>query len=636
MKPPTLRQLLKRNEDADLLRFSTAGSVDDGKSTLIGRLLHDSKSIYEDHLAAVKKDSRKLNREGVDYALLTDGLKAEREQGITIDVAYRYFSTPRRRFIIADTPGHEQYTRNMATGASTADLAIILIDARLGVLVQSRRHGFIASLLGIPHVIVAVNKMDLVDYSEEVYRRIAAEYTDFAAKLQIPDMTFLPISALHGDNVVRRSRKMKWYDGTSLLNHLENVQIAGDRNLIDFRFPVQYVNRPNLDFRGYCGTLASGIVRQGDEVMALPSGRVTRVKSIVTYDGELEYAFAPQSVTLCLQDELDISRGDMLVHPRNMPRMDRHAEAMLVWMNAARFAPNRPYYIKHLTGTLRASFPKLHYRINPNTLHREETENLALNEIGRVTVEFFRPVPFDPYARNRQTGSFIVIDPLTNATLGAGMIIDRAPGRATSSDVASQNIRPELSLVGAEDRHRLLGQQPATIWLTGLSGAGKSTLARNLEKKLADAGHACFVLDGDNLRHGLNRDLGFSPSERRENIRRVAEVAKLMNDAGLIVITSFISPYREDRENARSIIGAERFLEVFLDASVEVCEQRDVKGLYQKARAGQLDGFTGVTSPYETPENPELRIPTGERSVAESLAEILGLLAKRKVIGDCT
>jgi bifunctional enzyme CysN/CysC len=548
-------------------------------------------------------------------------------------VAYRYFSTPRRRFIIADTPGHEQYTRNMATGASTANLAIILIDARLGVLTQSKRHGFIASLLGIPHIVVAVNKMDLVDYEEDVFRKIREEYSDFTAKLQFPDVKFIPISALKGDNVVRRSRRMKWYEGPGLLTHLENVQIGGDRNLIDFRFPVQYVNRPNLNFRGYCGTIASGVVRQGDEVIALPSGRVTRIKSIVTHEGELEYAFAPQSVTLCLESELDISRGDMLVHPRNMPRVERRAEAMLVWMGDAPLAPNQPYWIKHLTSGMKAAVTHLHYRINPNTLHREEASVLRLNEIGRATVEFFRPVMFDAYAHNRQTGSFIVVDPMTLGTVGAGMIIDRAQFSSAGEDgVVSSNIRREQSLVSAGDRSSLLRQKAATLWLTGLSGSGKSTIARNLEKTLTDAGHACFVLDGDNIRHGLNRDLGFTPRERTENIRRIAEVARLMNEAGLIVITAFISPYREDREHARRIIGEVRFVEVFLDTPIEVCEQRDTKGLYQKAREGRIEGFTGISAPYEAPEKPEIRLLTHECSVAEAQAQIVKWLKEEKII----
>lgn len=631
-----ITEFLAQNEQADLLRFTTAGSVDDGKSTLIGRLLQDCKGIYDDHLTSLRTDSKKLNREGVDLALLTDGLKAEREQGITIDVAYRYFSTPRRRFIIADTPGHEQYTRNMATGASTADLAVVLVDARNGVLTQSRRHGFIASLLGIPHVLVAVNKMDLVGYAEDVYRSICAEYSAFAARLQIHDLAFIPISALKGDNVVRRSRRMKWYDGVSFLNYLENVQITGDRNFIDFRFPVQSVNRPHLDFRGYCGSLASGIVRAGDEVVALPSGRRSRVKSIVTMGGAPSYAFAPQAVTLCLEDELDISRGDMLVHPRNMPHVERQAEAMLVWMSDSPFAVNKPYYVKHLTQTVRASFTRLDYRVNPNTLHRETADSLTLNEIGRVAVEFYRPVIFDAYERNRQTGSFVVIDAMTNATVGAGMIIDRVQHREPQQqrEVVSRNIRAEHSLVTAEDRAQLMRQKPATLWLTGLSGSGKSTIARAVERQLVSEGHACFVLDGDNLRQGLNRDLGFSPAERSENIRRIAEVARLMNDAGLIVITAFISPYRADRASARQIVGEHQFVEIYLDTPIEVCEERDTKGLYRKARAGEIDGFTGISAPYEPPENAALKLPTHQLAMLQCVGRILDHLKHSGILPE--
>ncbi len=628
----TLESLLQENRDADLLRFTTAGSVDDGKSTLIGRLLHDSKAIYDDQLAAIQKDSRKLNREEVDLALLTDGLKSEREQGITIDVAYRYFSTPRRRFIIADTPGHVQYTRNMATGASTANLAIILIDARNGVLTQSKRHGFIASLLGIPHILVAINKMDLVDYSEATYERIREEYANFAAKLGFRDLAFIPISALRGDNVVHPSSHMPWYKGVSLITHLETVHIAGDRNLIDLRFPVQYVNRPNLDFRGYCGTVASGVLRVGDEIMALPSGKTTRVKSIVTFDGPLAYAFPPQSVTVCLEGELDVSRGDVLVHPRNQPHVEREVEAMLVWMDETPFELGKPYWIKHLTQTVRGTFAELVYRVDPNELHREKTDCLELNEVGRVTLELFRPIMCDEYARNRATGSFIVIDPASNRTVGAGMIIERTGRRTAAVHAAapmSRNITTDASLVSPQSRAAILRQRPATLWLTGLSGSGKSTIARNLEVRLLAAGHACCVLDGDNLRQGLNRDLGFSPDDRAENIRRVAEVARLFNDSGLIVITAFISPYRADRDQARQIIGPDAFLEVFVDASLAVCEKRDPKGHYAKARAGTIESFTGVSAPYESPEKPDLVLPTATLSVDDVVDRLMVELTRR-------
>jgi bifunctional enzyme CysN/CysC len=630
-----IEELLQQNRDADLLRFTTAGSVDDGKSTLIGRLLSDCKCIYEDQLAAMERDSKKLNREEVDLALLMDGLKSEREQGITIDVAYRYFSTPRRRFVIADTPGHEQYTRNMVTGASTANLAIVLIDARNGVLTQSKRHGFIASLLGIPHVIVAVNKMDFVDYSQEVYEKIRDEYVNFMAKLDIQDLCYIPISALRGDNVVNSGDNMPWYNGSTLLSHLESVYIASDRNLIDFRFPVQYVNRPNLDFRGYCGTVSSGVIRPGDRVVAMPSGQTTRIKSIVSFDGDKEYAFPPESVTLCLEDERDISRGDMLCHPGNVPHMTREVEAMLVWMSETPFSLNKPYFIKHTTNTVRGSFKELAYRVNPNNLHREGADALELNEIGRVSLELFRPIMCDAYSRNHATGSFVVIDLMSNSTVAAGMIIDREHARSVPEEFAdpvSKNIHREAGLVNASDRERLLGHKPATIWLTGLSGSGKSTIGKDLEKRLVDEGVACYILDGDNVRHGLNRELGFSANDRKENIRRIAEVARLFNEAGLVVVTAFISPYREDREAARRIIGEDHFVEVFVDTPIEICEQRDPKGLYKRARAGEIGEFTGVTAPYEAPAEPQLRLPTGDLTVDAATEQVVAYLRQQGVI----
>jgi bifunctional enzyme CysN/CysC len=633
------QELLKQNERADLLRFSTAGSVDDGKSTLIGRLLFDCKCIYDDQLAAVHRDSKRLNREEVDLALLTDGLKAEREQGITIDVAYRYFSTPRRRFIIADTPGHEQYTRNMATGASTADLAVVLVDARHGVVVQSRRHAFISSLLGIPHMLVAVNKMDLVGYSQQVFDDICNDFRDFAAKLGIHDISFIPMSALHGDNVVMHGREnMPWYDGVTFLHYLENVETSGDRNLIDFRFPVQYVNRPTSDFRGFCGTVASGVVRVGDEVVALPSGRRTRVKSIVSMDGERDYAFPPQSVTLCLEDELDISRGDMLAHAGNVPKVRSSLQAMLVWMGETPMRLGEPYVLKHCTRTVRGVVRSLSYAVDPRQLHRERKESLALNEIGRVSIDLLAPIACDAYARNRATGAFVLIDPTTNATVAAGMVIEReekgeapAAGRSASAPV-SQNIVREGSLVSAELRRSVFGHAPATIWLTGLSGSGKSTIAKELERQLLEQGVKAYILDGDNVRHGLNRDLGFSPEQRTENIRRVAEVANLMNEAGLVVITAFISPYEADRNQAREIIGAERFLEIHVDTPLDVCESRDPKGLYAKARAGEIKSFTGISAPYEPPRAPALRLATDAATPASSAEEIIGLLGARDLL----
>ncbi len=618
---PTARQLLRQNQEADLLRFTTAGSVDDGKSTLIGRLLYDSKSIYEDQLEALGNDSKKLNRDHVDLALLTDGLRAEREQGITIDVAYRYFSTPKRRFIIADTPGHEQYTRNMVTGASTANLALVLIDAKNGITIQSRRHGFIASLLGIPHVVVVVNKMDLVDFSQTVFDEIRDEYQDFTSKLNIRDLHFIPVSALAGDNVVHQSSNMPWYNGPPVMSLLENVYISSDRNLIDLRFPVQYVNRPNQDFRGYCGQVMSGIVRKDDRITVLPSGKTSRVERIVSQDGDLNYAVPPQSITLCLADELDVSRGDMLVHPANQPRVAREIEAMLVWMDEAPLVTGKAYWLKHTTRMLRATITRLRYRVEPHELHRESATTLRLNEIGRIHIELFQPIMCDPYQVNRESGSLILIDPDTNRTVGAGMIIERrgnAREKAAAPGPVSHNITRHHGQVTAADRQALIKQKPATLWFTGLSGAGKSTLAFELEKRLLQEGRLCYVLDGDNIRHGLNRDLGFSPEDRKENIRRIAEVARLMNDAGVIVITAFIAPYREDRARARQIIGEDNFIEVFVDAPLAVCEERDPKGLYRKARTGEIENFTGISAPYEAPEHPGVHIMTADTPPGEA------------------
>jgi bifunctional enzyme CysN/CysC len=633
----TLEAFLKQVREADLLRFTTAGSVDDGKSTLIGRLLHDSKNIYEDHLASLAKDSFAAGREEIDYALLTDGLKAEREQGITIDVAYRHFATPKRRFIIADTPGHEQYTRNMVTGASTANLAIILIDVRNGVVTQSKRHGFIASLLGIPHMVVAVNKMDLADYSQAAYEEICEEYREFCAKLPARDVIFIPISALCGDNVVQRSANMPWYDGTPVLSHLESVHIASDQNLIDFRFPVQYVLRPNQSFRGYCGTVASGVVRVGDEVIALPSGRTTRVQTILAAGEEVDHAFPPQSVVICLEDEIDVSRGDMIAHPANLPWVAGEIEAMLIWMDQKPLELGKQYVVKHTTRTVRGRLTELKYRIDPNTLHRQPASSLGLNEIGRIGMELLRPILCDEYASNRQTGSFVIIDPRTNFTCGAGMVIDRSHilRQAQCFDKLSMpmHITRHVGHVSTEERERLFGHRPVTVWLTGLSGSGKSTLAYALEKRLTEQGHACFVLDGDNVRHGLNRDLGFSADDRAENIRRVAEVAKLLNDAGLIVITSFISPFRADRAGAKEIIGADRFSEVFVDAPIGICEQRDPKGLYARARKGEIAEFTGISSPYEPPEEPAVVARTTGMQTEQCVDELLAYLKQNKVLG---
>jgi bifunctional enzyme CysN/CysC len=621
-----------RSGEPDLLRFATAGSVDDGKSTLIGRLLHDANALYEDHIEALRKKAGRESNE-MDFSLLTDGLKAEREQGITIDVAYRYFSTAKRRFIIADTPGHEQYTRNMATGASTADVAIVLIDARLGVLTQSKRHGFIAALLGVPHLVVAINKMDMVGYDQEVFERIREEYLEFTSRLGLGEVSFIPISALMGDNVVSHSQNMPWYPGVPLLTYLENVSIAGDRNLIDFRFPVQRVVRPNQDFRGYSGQIASGVVRPGDELVTLGSGQRSRVTRIVTYNGDLDYAYAPLSVTLCLADDIDISRGDMLAHPNNVPRAERALDAMIIWMAEKPLEVGRSFVVKHTSNVVKASVAQLFYRVDPNTLHRENATQLGMNDIGRVRLTLFRPLYLDQYDRNRTTGSFILIDPLTNVTVGAGMVSDRLSAAEVRTEGGRSHVSGEITWhrgrVEMAQRAKLLRQHPATIWLTGLSASGKSTIAFEVERRLMERGHACFVLDGDNIRHGLSRDLGFTPQDRTENIRRIAEVAHLLNEAGLIVITAFISPYAEDREVAREVIGPERFLETYLTADVSTCEQRDPKGLYAKARSGSIAEFTGVSAPYEPPERPALSLDTASNSIDECVEAILNLLSDR-------
>ena len=609
----------------DLLRLATVGSVDDGKSTLIGRLLFETKKVFEDQLEVVKTASKSLNRD-FDLALLTDGLRAEREQGITIDVAYRYFQTERRRFIIADTPGHEQYTRNMVTGASTANLIVLLIDARAGIQVQSKRHAFISSLLGIPHVLVAVNKMDLVDYSEARFDEIRTGYEAFCSRMQLDSLHFVPISALKGDNIVNQSERMGWYDGPSILEHLESVYVKGGENLVDLRLPVQLVVRPNADFRGYAGQIVSGVIRKGEEVMVHPGNQTSRVASIVNFDGEVDTAFAPQSITVVLEDEIDVSRGDMLVHPGNRPKVLREGEAILVWMSEERLRTGRPYIVKLGTNSVRAVFPELTFRIDPNTLHREKTESLGLNEIGRVSMRTFKPIVCDNYDRNRQTGGFIVIDPATNGTVAAGMIIERGRddrhARTATADPVSQNISRTFGRVDREARERILGQRAATIWLTGLSGSGKSTIAFALEQELTARGHLAYVLDGDNVRHGLNRDLGFSPEDRQENTRRIAEVAALFNHSGVIVISSFISPYAKDRDSAREIVG-ESFLEVFVDTPLEVCEARDPKGLYKRARAGEIAEFTGLTAPYDAPQNPDIHLHTHQSTPEEIVQAII-------------
>ena len=611
----------------DLLRLATAGSVDDGKSTLIGRLLRDCDAVCADHWTAVESASRRLNREVTDLAFLTDGLKAEREQGITIDVAYRSFSTPQRRFILADTPGHEQYTRNMATGASTADLAVLLVDAQRGVGTQSKRHGFIASLLGVPHLVLAVNKMDLVGYAEEVFLRISAEYKAFAARLRIASLVCIPVSALHGDNVARRSARMPWHTGPTLLEYMESLYIGSGRNLVDLRFPIQLVLRPGAHFRGYAGTVLSGVIRAGDEVLGLPSGVSARVQSILGPGGPQPYAFPPQAVTLVLDRELDLARGDMLVHPGNRPHAAHDWEAMLIWMHEQPCRPGQPYLIKHATQWLQGAFTRLHYRVDPNTLHREPAPALGLNEIGRADLRLRRRLCADDYQRNRATGGFIVVDPLTHDTVGVGLVMERGQAQPGAPELTT-DAAPEVKTpaTAADQPVTPPRQKPCTVWLTGLSGAGKTTVATEVVRQLSALGYAATVLDGDALRSGLNRDLGFAAADRTENVRRAAEVARLMNDAGLTVLVALISPYRADRAAARAIIGPERFREVFVDAPLAVCEARDVKGLYGQARRGARPDFTGVSAPYEPPDRPDLHLPAGTITPAACAQRILDLL----------
>ncbi len=628
---------LKEHEQKELLRFLTCGSVDDGKSTLIGKLLVEAKMIYEDQLAAVEAESTTLGSTGgaFDPALLMDGLKAEREQGITIDVSYRYFSTAKRKFIIADTPGHEQYTRNMATGASACDLAIILIDARRGVLTQTKRHSFIVSLLGIKHVIVAVNKMDLVDFSQERYEEIRKEFTAFSGPLGMTDLHFIPMSALQGLNLVEKAEKeMPWYEGSTLMHMLNNTHIASDRNLIDFRYPVQYVNRPHLDFRGFCGTIASGRIHKGDEVMVLPSRKKSRVKSIVTYDGELEEAFAPLAITLTLEDEIDVSRGDMLVRPENVPQTSDTFDATLVWMADEPMLPGKQYLIKQATKLVSGSVSTLRYKIDVNTLHREQSPTLELNEIGRCQINLNQPIAFDGYRNNPGTGSFIVIDRISNITVAAGMILQRTAGDKNDhwDDQSSEHLQVEHSDVTTDERQARFGQQPLTLLLTGLAGAGKTTLAYALERKLFDQGRACCVLDGQNMRRGISRDLGFTADDRSENLRRGAEVAKLMNDAGMICIAAFLAPSEEVRKKAAEVVGKEQFLVVHLSAPIEVCRERDQEGLYGAADEKKIANFPGVSSPYEEPTDADLVLPSHELDVQQCVERVMELLTERSAI----
>ncbi|HSH01246.1 MAG TPA: sulfate adenylyltransferase subunit CysN [Anaerolineae bacterium] len=629
-------------QQMDLLRFTTAGSVDDGKSTLIGRLLYDSKSIFEDQMDAVETASRNRGDEEVDLALLTDGLRAEREQKITIDVAYRYFATPRRKFIIADTPGHIQYTRNMVTGASTAELAIILIDARKGVLTQSKRHGFLATLLRIPHLVVAINKMDLVDYSERVYEEVMDEYGAFIAKLDAQNVTYIPISALLGDNVVEKGANMDWYDGPTLLHHLETVNVGASVNHVDFRYPVQYVIRPNQDFRGYAGQVASGRVAVGEDVVVLPSGLESKIEGVVTADGGLEMANIGESVVLTLEDEIDISRGDMIVRKRNLPQKSNRVDATICWMSDEPLKVRQAYWVQHTTRQVKGFVSELNYKIDVDTMHRSAATTLGLNEIGRIQLTTTQPLYYDRYQINRVTGSFILIDPATNSTVAAGMIrgksrevedllLDEAgdeSGRPKSTNVVWE--QEGISLAAREERH---GHGAAVLWFTGLSGSGKSTVAKKLEQVLFGMGVSTMFLDGDNLRHGLNGDLGFSGADRQENIRRAAEVARLGYAHGHIVLASFISPFAADRRAARGLLPEGRFLEVYVKCDLEVVKRRDPKGLYAKALAGEIDNFTGISAPYEEPEGAELVVETDLESPDEIVARIVGRLRDVGILG---
>ena len=617
---------LAQHERKELLRFLTCGNVDDGKSTLIGRLLHDSKMIYEDHLEAITRDSKKSGTTGeeVDLALLVDGLQAEREQGITIDVAYRYFSTAKRKFIIADTPGHEQYTRNMATGASTCDLAIILVDARYGVQTQTRRHSYIASLLGIKHIVVAINKMDLKGFDEGVFEQIKADYLKFAEAIHLNPTTlaFVPMSALKGDNVVNRSEQSPWYSGQTLMEILETVEVAADRNFDDLRFPVQYVNRPNLNFRGFAGTLASGIVHKGDEVVVLPSGKSSRVKSIVTFEGELEHAGPGQAVTLTMEDEIDISRGDLLVHADNVPTVSDSFEAMLVWMAEEPMLPGKKYDIKRATSYVQGSIASIVHKVDVNTLDEGPASALQLNEIGKVKVSLDSAIALDGYESNRTTGAFIIIDRLTNGTVGAGMIV--APAAAAHGGKS----HGRSAHVTTAERAQRFGQQPATVLFSGLSGAGKSTLAYAVERKLFDMGRAVFVLDGQNLRHDLNKGLPQDRAGRTENWRRAAHVARQFNEAGMVTLAAFVAPDAAGREQARDLIGTERLITVYVQASPLVCRERDPQGLY----AADQDNIPGESFPYDVPLDADLVVDTQASSVDEGVKQVLDLLRSRGAI----
>lgn len=617
---------LDAHQHKSLLRFITCGSVDDGKSTLIGRLLYNSKMIFEDQLAALESDSAKHGTQGdqIDFALLVDGLAAEREQGITIDVAYRFFTTEKRKFIVADTPGHEQYTRNMVTGASTADLAVILIDARKGVLQQTRRHSYLVHLLGIRHLVLAVNKMDLAGYDQATFDAIVADYAAFAAEVGIESFTAIPISGFKGDNItLAPSAQTPWYEGPSLIHHLENVEVANTAaQERAFRMPVQWVNRPNLDFRGFAGQIASGTIRPGDPVRIVPAGKTSTVKSISTFDGDLEEAVAGQSVTLTLADEVDCSRGDVIAAAGDPPEASDQFRATIVWMDETAMKPGRGYWLKIGSQMVTATIQPPEYEIDVNSLDRLAAKTLDLNAIGVAEFATDRPIVFEPYASSRQLGGFILIDKFTNATVGAGMI-EFALRRA-------QNVHWQPTTITREDHANLKNQKPRVLWFTGLSGSGKSTIANEVEKQLALMNRHTFLLDGDNVRHGLNKDLGFTETDRIENIRRIGEVAKLMADAGLIVLTAFISPFRAERQMVRAMLPEGEFIEIFVDTPLEVAEQRDVKGLYKKARSGELKNFTGIDSPYEPPETPEIRVNTVDMPPQEAAEYIISQIMPLK------
>ena len=609
---------LKSHEEKSLLRFITCGSVDDGKSTLIGRMLYQSQMLFDDQLSALKNDSKKLGTQGdgIDFALLVDGLAAEREQGITIDVAYRFFSTEKRKYIVADTPGHEEYTRNMATGASTADVAIILIDAKQGVLTQTRRHSFIVSMVGVKKVLLAVNKLDLVDYSEEIYRQIVSDYSDFAENaLDIESITAVPISALLGDNVVDKSENTPWYNGETIMQYLENIEVQNQRKQASFRMPVQWVNRPNPNFRGFSGLIASGETKIGDKVRVHPGGKESTIESIVTWEGELQQASAGQSVTITLNDKIDVSRGDVIATPTDPCGESDQFQSRILWMSADAMIPGRQYIFKSNTQSATLTLGKLKHRIEVNTLDHLPAKTLELNEIGVCNISLDKRIAYDSYGDNQTLGGFIVIDRLTNNTVGMGLI-DFALRR-------SENIHWQKMDVSKESRAEQKSQTPKIIWFTGLSGSGKSSIANILEKKLQALGKHTITLDGDNMRHGLNRDLGFTAADRVENIRRVGEVAKLMINSGLICITSFISPFESERKMARSLVSEDEFVEIFIDTPLSVCEERDVKGLYAKARSGKIPNFTGISSPYEPPEKPEIRIDTTKLSAEAAANQII-------------